>query len=338
MIQEVVERLEREFGIDYEEFVRLMDDGKLHKILNPNGDVDKAKNVTLNDTIQSTILNDALLEVLGPSAKMDKEHTAYYPESLAGYLDLAYYTRLLRLEGDAIATKNEAVYHVARKNTNLCFYTRDNNIWEKETIVSLMQGVEFRKSIFYNIKQFAPKPDIEVVQLVDKDEVSVLDLGSGISPVALDVKMRLEDLGKQAKIYGITLKHLDGIPNELEKCYEGVFEYIDMINKFDILYSNIGASFYTPNTRKFLDKLLSVMNPGAVAILDITNHASWRRALTDKSIEYTFLKSIAETEIARAVKGKANPLYYSGSPKRLRRIKLPNNWGYKPLAVLIRKQ
>lgn len=164
-------------------------------------------------------------------------------------------------------------------------------------------------------------PQIEVASLVGGAEIAVLDAGIGRSTTIYSLMRRLKELGKQAIGYGINLTAELTPVNSAVPIFTGIFEYFPFPQRFDLVYSQLGSSFYTPNITRYVSKLAEILRPGGKAILNITHFRLWQQALTAAQMDFLPLYSIPSTAWIEA--GLRNPAYRA-SPKALDRLKEPS--------------
>lgn len=284
--------------------------GTLAQLVNPSGEVDLTRMVQQNCTGQSKLLVEVLKSVLGPSCQVKDYEFAYSTEETQPFVDRLYH--LLLAEKDSAAIQGEiskADYDISREDTTLCFYFANPDLMAEQTIVSLVQGTKFHRDSLFITKHVAPNPDIEAVKLIEGNEVNILDAGIGQSTSIRRVKSRLEELDKLVNTYGINLIFMPEVVELSKPCFVGTFEDFEFPVKFDLIYSHVSSAYYTPNIEKYARKLMSSLNEGGVAMLEITNCQEWERVLTNLDIKHQFLMSIPFTEVHKYVNGKESPLH-----------------------------
>jgi SAM-dependent methyltransferase len=215
--------------------------------------------------------------------------------------DKAYYFRLAALDEKTCNNKGESrvlddlAYTNNRIESNLVFFDKDGKI------VSLTHGEKF-DSCFIEDDVDVSKPDIGPNELIPKlDKVRVLDMGIGVSTVIQKVRNEIENLGMGAELYGVNLVALpNGVHEDLAEIFVGKFEEMDFAgNQFDLLYSSIGCSSYTPNEKIFIEQLERIVAPGGLVIMNIsgTSVKRWMNVFQDlKEFEYEFMYDIEHIE------------------------------------------
>ena len=310
--------------------------GTLPQLVNPSGEVDLTRTITQNCSGQSKLLVNVLKSVLGPRCQVAEHEFAFPTEETQPLVNRLYYLLLAETDSAAVAGEvSSADYKINREETTLCFYLANQDLMADQSVISLVEGTKFHRDSLFVINQSAPEPDIEVVKLLEKDEVNVLDAGIGQSTAIRGVKSRLEEIGKSVNTYGINLISMPDVVELSEPCFVGTFEDFSFPVKFDLIYSHVSSAYYTPNIKKYAKKIVSCLDDGGMAMLEITNHQEWERVLSDLEVEHNFLMSIPFTEVYRHLHGKESP-FAKRKPGRIN-VVLKGFDCYQVEGVLIKK-
>ncbi len=212
--------------------------------------------------------------------------------------DRLFYLLLERTEKEAHSQKGHAriccdgeeySYKINYTDSALCAYD------------SLGRVITLIKDFFQKDEDpFAIVPEndeqiIEVVNLFKKSHIKVLDAGIGKSKKFEKVGQRLKEIGKSSEIYGINLTDVGRELNLAVPCFQGIFEEFNFPYKFDLIYSDNGSSFYTPNPEKYVSKLIKILESKGVAFLHINHAPEWKFALDKFGVNYELLNNIEHT-------------------------------------------
>jgi len=259
-----------------QELFSLYKSEKLSEIINPHNYIDKNWPIRKRRRItKSAIYMLTAVSILGHLANI----------GIGAYMPPDRYQNLFQRLYYLILSDNELIccqrmmsdsYNV---NTGITTHTKFNRHNQEITLYRTDKEQAYNK---------------EVIDSIQKENISILSLGIGRSLRINHLKQRLLKLGiKQVSTYGINLTTAATPPKLSSPCFIGHFEDHDFIDhKFDLLFSNVGASFYTPSPDIFLHNLLSIMNHGAMAWLDIydEDHLLWQKALDYyQNISYEYL-------------------------------------------------
>ncbi|MFA4905372.1 MAG: class I SAM-dependent methyltransferase [Candidatus Margulisiibacteriota bacterium] len=277
--------------LDNKELMNLHRAGKLSQVVNYHGPLDPQSYVEVDCSIRSSLETETLASILGERCKLGKHRFLQVPPHLEILRDRLFYLLLEEVDWQAsVGDISEQDYRVDRGKTTLCFFD------EQRRLVALMPGGEINEVM---MPDFIPpdlmRPQIEVVSLIRGREVTVLDAGIGRSTTIYAVMRHLRELGKQVTGYGINLTAELSPPNSAVPIFTGMFEDQAFSVQFDLVYSQVGSSFYAPNIKKYVRKLLSVLKPGGAALLNIANFHLWERELRIAGAVYTPLYNIIGT-------------------------------------------
>ncbi len=288
------------------------------------GPLDMTGIVKLNDSKRSHIEIDAIESILGKRCRISDYIFAQVPPALEPLRDRLYYLLLARMdEGSAQGRISSADYYVGRTNPTLCFYDGERRM------VALIPDSKIEGFFPPTVEEpSTASPDIEAAALPGSRAVSVLDAGIGRSKVIDLVAQRLRRFGKDVKTYGIGLTALAGEVKLSAPAFVGRFEDFDFPTQFDLIYSQVGSSFYTPNVPRYIAKLRSILRPGGAALLDVYRWYEWERALGDAGLDFAPLYSIRN--LAWIDDKMMNPNNKT-SPRMIEKLG-------RPTGVLIRKE
>lgn len=279
----VRDRLSDVMEFSDEDLLKLSDTDQLWLHTNPSGRMlTEYQFRRFTGYMRSFLEREMAVGLLGPKAIID-EFSYRLPSEKFEPLRSRLYTALVRRYDERTsvsycckyATEQPPIpYHITPKSSLIALYT--HTLMGKEGI----------------------RPHMEVTKSFEgRDVVSVLDLGIGRSHIIDDVSRRLKKHGvKRVEKYGIALCALENMPKLSSPCFIGEFEHYDFKGqRFDLLFSNAGASYYTLRPVLFLDKLVSIMNDGARAWLHMYSYDDWRPALEQRDdIRSVPLKSVHE--------------------------------------------
>lgn len=262
--------------------------GTLSQIVNYRGPLKPQNYVELDFSIRSRLEAETLSSILGKRGKLGEDRFLQVPSHLEGLRDRLFYLLLEEVDWEASGGNlPQRDYKVDRGKTTLCFYD------DRRRIVALIPGGEIDETA---MPDFIPPdlrhPQVEVAALLNQKEVAVLDAGIGRSTTIYSVMRRLKELGKRATGYGINLTAELSPVESAVPIFTGKFEEYPFPVGFDLVYCQVGSSFYTPNIPKYLGKLRSILRPGGVALLDIANSHLWLSALTAAQVNFTPLYNI----------------------------------------------
>jgi len=303
--------------LDDAALLRLHRAGKLTQVVNYRGPLDLRNYLEPDYSTRSHLERETLTSILGERCHLGDDRLLEVPPHLEALRDRLFYLLLGELDWEASAGNiSKRDYRVDRGKTTLCFYD------EQRRLVALMPGGEIDEVA---MPDFIPPdlkhPQIEITSLINRREVTVLDAGIGRSTTIYSLMRRLQELGKQVKGYGLNLTEEISPAGSAVPIFTGIFEDYPFPIKFDLVYSQVGSSFYTPNIPKFARKITEVLKPGGVALLDIANFHLWRPALIAAGMDFSPLYSISSTAWIDA--GMRNPAYRA-SAKALNRLKEPS--------------
>lgn len=303
--------------LDDRELLRRHRAGTLAQTVNYQGPLKPQVYVELDCSTRSNLEDETLVSILGARCKLGESVRLQVPPHLEGLRDRLFY--LLLEEKDWEASAGNAIereYRVDRAKTTLCFFDG-----QKRLVALLPDGMIDEVKAPGFIPPDLLNPQIEVVKLLKEKEVTVLDAGIGRSTTIHLVRRRLNELGKRALGFGINLTTGLAQTGSTVPIYVGKFEDYPFPIRFDLIYSQVGSSFYTPNIPKFARKLKETLKPGGIAVLNITHYRLWLAALTKEGVDFSPLYCINSTAWIEA--GSHNPAYRA-SPKTLDRLKEPS--------------
>ncbi|MFC1517098.1 hypothetical protein ACFL5G_00930 [Candidatus Margulisiibacteriota bacterium] len=276
----ISEQFARRLNISNEELISLHQKGILWHFTNPKGNINQ--NCLLRfkkDTTKSVVEQMVGASMLGPEPAKDM-YTYYYPvNGLENIATRLYYLLIQQIE------QNSSV-----KQERYDAYGYKLNITEDEYTFF---DDHKKKYILFQRPEQELEYNIEVSSFLrQKNTLNVLDIGIGRSKRIVFLDQRLHALGPHhINTYGMNLTRL----NETNApCFVGRFETYDFQKlSFDLLYSVWGAAFYTQQPKLFLEKLVSIMNEGAIAWLHIDNRLfrTWHSMLNkvrDLKVKYLY--------------------------------------------------
>jgi SAM-dependent methyltransferase len=310
----------RQLGLscrDDKQLLRLHRDGLLAQVVNYRRPLNPQNYVELDCSIRSRLETETLVSVLGERSKLGEHRFLQVPPHLEILRDRLFYLLLAEIDWEASAGDiSEQDYRVDRGKTTLCFFD------DQRRLVALLPGGEIDQT---KVPGFIPpdlfNPQIEVASLIKGRDVTVLDAGIGRSTTIYSLMRRLQELGKQVKGYGLNLTEEISPAGSAVPIFTGIFEDYPFPIKFDLVYSQVGSSFYTPNIPKFARKIAEVLKPGGIALFDIAHFHLWQQALTAERMDFSPLYNISSTAWIDA--GMRNPAYRA-SAKALNRLKEPS--------------
>jgi len=274
--------------LDDAALLRLHRAGKLTQVVNYRGPLDLRNYLEPDYSTRSHLEMETLTSILGERCHLGDDRLLEVPPHLEALRDRLFYLLLGELDWEASAGNiSQPDYRVDRGKTKLCFYD------EQRRLVGLMPGGEIDEVAFPDvIPPDLRYPQVEVTALLSNEAVTVLDAGIGRSTTIYLVMHRLKELGKQVSGYGINLTEKLSPAKSAVPIFTGKFEDFPFPIGFDLVYSQVGSSFYTPNIPKYIRKLKSILSPGGVALLDIANFHLWRPVLTDAGMNFSPLFNI----------------------------------------------
>lgn len=274
-----------------DQLLRLHRDGMVAQVVNYREPLKPQNYVELDCSLRSRLETETLVSILGERCKLGEDRFLQVPRHLEPLRDRLFYLLLAEVDWEASAGNiPKQDYRVDRGKTSLCFYD------EKRRIVALMPGGEIDEVAMPDfISPDLKHPQIEVASLLSQREVTVLDAGIGRSTTIYSLMRRLKELGKRVKGYGINLTEELSPARSAVPIFTGIFEDFPFPISFDLVYSQLGSSFYTPNIPKYVRKLRSILRPRGMALLDIANFHVWRPALTAERMDFTPLYNINRT-------------------------------------------
>lgn len=167
---------------------------------------------------------------------------------------------------------------VFHKNTKNLLGHRDSvNYWKKSDRVcgwglhsSSIDLVE--KNLSFKVRLFLKR------KLREKNKASVLDLGCCAGVAGSQIK---EDFGSNVRVVGATLDlpRNGNKTNNLDHIYKGDFLFNEIPEKFDLIYSHYGPTFHSPLLQENLKKIISLLKPGGIAVMNIKQAMSDSRAI-----------------------------------------------------------
>lgn len=260
----------------------------LAQVVNYRRPLNPQNYVEVDCSMRSRLEVETLVSILGERCQRGEDRVLQVPPHLEPLRDRLFYLLVGELDWEASAGNlSERDYRVNRGKTTLCFFD------EQRRLVALMPGGEIDEVM---MPDFIPPdllhPQIEVASLIRGRKVAVLDAGIGRSTTIYPLMRRLRELGKQVQGYGINLIAELSPPNSAVPIYTGVFEDYPFPVQFDLIYSQLGSSFYAPNIKKYVRKLLAVLKPGGAVLLDIANYRLWQQELAAARVGVTPLYNI----------------------------------------------
>lgn len=277
--------------LDDKELLRLHRAGTLAQVVNYRVRLNPQNYVELDCSIRSRLETETLASILGERAGFGRDRFLQVPPHLEDLRDRLFYLLLEQVDWEASSGDiSESDYKVNRGKTTLCFFD------EQRRLVSLMPDGEIDEVM---MPGFIPPdikfPTIEVAALSNRGEINILDAGIGRSTTIYSLMRRLKELGRQPTGYGINLLAELSPANPAIPIFTGKFETFHFPVAFDLVYSQLGSSFYAPNIPKYIRKLKSILRTGGVAILNIANSHIWLPALKAEGVAYTPLFNINHT-------------------------------------------
>ncbi len=262
--------------------------GLLTRKVNYQGPLHPQRYVNLDRSLRSRLETDLLVSILGERCKLGEDRFLQVPSHLEPLRDRLFYLLLAEVDEEAAeGNLSDCDYRIDRGKTTLLFFN------EQRKVVVLIPGGEIDVEALPDV---APpdlnNPQIEVASLLNQRDVTVLDAGIGRSTTINSLMRRLQELGKQVKGYGLNLTEEISPAGSAVPIFTGKFEDFPFPIGFDLVYSQVGSSFYTPNIPKYIRKLKSILSPGGVALLDIANFHLWRPVLTDAGMNFSPLFNI----------------------------------------------
>ena len=281
-----------------EELLDLHKTYRLAATVNYQGPLDSERTVELNYSLRSEYEVNTIKSILGERCKITDFLYIQVPPQLEALRDRLYYLRMAQLDQSAAkGTVYKNDYDTGRERTTLCFYDGEGKT------VALIPGAEVLGLPPPSQEELdLDRPDTEAAALVREGAVNVLDAGIGSSTVIDAVEQRLKELGREVSTFGIGLAETPTPARLSAPPFVGIFEDYDFPFAFDLIYSQLGSSFYTPNVPRYLEKLVSILQPGGIALLDIYNYPVWQEAL---GIDFMPLFGIYN--LSRVFDAKTNP-------------------------------
>lgn len=252
-----------------QELLYLANSKKLWLETNPNGQIRfNCYTKIARNHIRNEVETKVALAILGPSSKQEANAFIFPAEAYEPIRSRLYYLFFKRLDRSI-----QDINLLAEKYrlSNVCVEYLIN---DQQEIVALFE----QKNIY---KDSIRKFNTVINRFNNYNLVNVLDMGVGQSKFINMISKQLRAVGvEKVNRYGIGLSELTKIPKLTEPCFIGNFEDYDFGDlKFDLLYSNLGASFYTLNPFKYLQKLSKIMNQNAVAWLNVYDFEDWQDIL-----------------------------------------------------------
>ena len=277
--------------LDDAALLRLHRAGTLTQVVNYRGPLDLRNYLEPDYSTRSHLERETLTSILGERCHLGDDRLLEVPPHLEALRDRLFYLLLGELDWEASAGNiSHPDYQVDRGKTKLCFYD------EQRHLVALMPGGEIDEVAFPDvIPPDLRYPQVEVTALLSTEVVTVLDAGIGRSTTIYLVMRRLKELGKQVSGYGINLTAELSPVGSAVPIFTGKFEDFPFPLGFDLVYSQVGSSFYTPNIPKYINKLRSILRPGGAALLDIANFHLWRPALIAAGMDFSPLFNLNST-------------------------------------------
>ncbi|MCX6802738.1 MAG: class I SAM-dependent methyltransferase [Candidatus Diapherotrites archaeon] len=106
-----------------------------------------------------------------------------------------------------------------------------------------------------------------IKKLGGKRPFAVLDLGCGQATAATQIKQEFQD---NARVVGVTLEKVPGADyGGIDRLVKGNIHEVKIGGQFDLIYSWTGAVRHTYLTASAIEKVIGLLRPGGVAVIDI---------------------------------------------------------------------